>query len=62
MKYEIQVENEADIEATITITTSLDEWERLSKQLSRDHPSWKLSEAISSMLHRFRTRISGSKE
>ncbi|MCD1645190.1 hypothetical protein [Aurantimonas coralicida] len=38
------------IRATLQITMTLEEWEDLKNQLVDEHPSWKLSSAISDVL------------
>ena len=50
MKTSLKCENPDDIEFTMTITMSAEEWERLRDQLVTAYPSWRLSGAISDLL------------
>jgi hypothetical protein len=50
MKARMKVEKPEDIEATITITMRLSEWEALRDQLVAKYPSWKLSGVIDDLL------------
>lgn len=50
MKVRFMIENPQAIEATMKITMTVQEWEQLRDQLQQKYPSWKLSEAISSVI------------
>lgn len=52
MRTKLTFEKPGDIEATLTITMKVKDWEDLAKQLSRSFPSWRLSLAIESLLQK----------
>lgn len=57
MKSHYKIENPENIEATIVITMSVGEWEKLREQLDNEWPAWKLSSAIRQMLLDARAKI-----
>lgn len=50
MKARFSIEDPNEIECSLTITMSVRQWENLRNQLSREHPSWKLSAAINQVV------------
>lgn len=46
--------NENDIQVSLTLTASLEEWKELQKQLCEKYPSWKVSGAITNILWKVR--------
>lgn len=50
MKTKLKATNTKDIEFELTMTMTLERWQELQEQLSRDWPSWELSSAISDMV------------
>lgn len=46
MYIQSKLQNVDAIEASITITMSIEDWKRLRKQLAEAHPSWKIGSAI----------------
>lgn len=49
-KARMMVENPGEIDMTLKLTMSIAEWEKLRDQLGRDHPSWRLTAAITDMM------------
>lgn len=49
MKISGGLENVHKMDATLTITMTLDEWKQLQSQLAQAWPSWKLGSAISAL-------------
>jgi len=54
MKIKYQLEEIGHIDATLTITATLDEWEVIDKQISNNSNSWRLGAAIQEMLEKAR--------
>lgn len=50
MRARLKIEKPEDIEATITMTMTLQEWELLRDQLKQAHPSWRLASVIDDLL------------
>lgn len=51
MKVQFAVADPDDTEATLSITMRLKDWKGLRKQLASQYPSWKLSQAITDVIH-----------
>ena len=50
MKASMYLQNPKKIEATMTITMTVEEWERLETQLNDGYPSWEFAGHIRSLL------------
>lgn len=50
MRARFKIEKPEDIEATVTITMKLSDWEALRDQLKDSWPSWKLTAVINDLL------------
>ena len=46
MRAKIEITRPEDIEASMTITMTLGQWERLHGQLANAYPAWELSQKI----------------
>lgn len=50
MKAKFQAEKPKEIEFTMSITMTLDDWIRLKDQLDTNYPSWELSTRIRALI------------
>lgn len=50
MEANFRVEEPKKIQATMEITMSIEEWEKLKNQLKHDYPAWDLSQNINNLI------------
>ena len=46
MEATFQLESIGDIKASLTVTMSISEWQRLRKQIAGEYPGWQFTAAI----------------
>jgi len=51
MKAKYNIESPGDVNATMTITMTVAQWEKLNEQLSENYPSWQLSSLINCLVN-----------
>lgn len=51
MKTAFKIEDPNEVSMTLTVTMTLAQWRALQSQLQSKYPSWKLSSAITEMVH-----------
>lgn len=62
MKTAFRIEEPNEVSMTLTVTMTLSHWRELQSQLQSKYPSWKLSAAISEMVHEATTVFSAKVE
>jgi hypothetical protein len=50
MRISYRLEEADQMDATLTITMTIEQWEKLNSQLVAAYPSWKLSEKINKLI------------
>ena len=50
MRGTIKIDNPMQVECTISITATLEDWSGLKEQLTTDYPSWKLRGLIGELV------------
>ena len=58
MRAQGEIVNPGKIEASLTFTMSLDDWEAIAKQMGSAYPAWKFTSAISRLSRSLRASAS----